>query len=71
MTQSSKNTNSNLANLLEIVLHIGLLVIVPVIFLEVTTGFDKYLLPDFINYVYSYWLLYLIVVPLIYSRIGK
>jgi hypothetical protein len=57
--------------IIEIVIHLFLIIIIPVIFLEVTTGFNKYDLPDYINYVYGYWLIYLIVTPLFYNVFKK
>jgi len=57
--------------IIEIVVHLVFIFAIPAIFLEVTTEFDKYALPDFIIYVYGYWLTYLILTPIFYSRFKK
>ena len=56
---------------MELMLHIVILIVVPVVYLELETGFDKYELPKHINYVYGYWLAYLIVMPIVYGIISK
>jgi len=74
MTKQSASKTSiqkKLLNLLELIIHFVLIVIVPVAFLQFTTGFNKYKLPDFIIYVYLYWLLFLIIVPIFYHLINK
>jgi len=74
MTKQSASKTSiqkKLLNLLELIIHFVLIVIVPVVFLQFTTGFNKYKLPDFIIYVYLYWLLFLIIVPIFYHLINK
>ncbi len=68
----TKNTKKNLfviIKLLEVLFHVFLLVGVPVIYLYITTGFNKYSLPDYSIHVYVYWLIYLIVIPVFYSLI--
>jgi len=55
----------------EVILHLFLLVVVPVVYLYITTGFNKYRLPEHINYVYGYWLVYIILLPIIYSFISR
>ena len=55
----------------EIIIHLILIIIIPVIYLEVTTGFNKYTLPDFIIYVYGYWMIYIIITPILYGVFKK
>ena len=62
-----KDETSKSKQIIEILIHINLIVLVPVAFLEYTTGFNKYQLPDFVVYVYLYWLAYLIIIPIFYS----
>lgn len=69
--KSQSNKNSVLISIIEIMIHVVLLIVVPVLFLYKTTDFNKYLLPDYVNYVYLYWLGYLIVIPTLYSMIKK
>ncbi|PCJ46593.1 MAG: hypothetical protein COA74_13335 [Gammaproteobacteria bacterium] len=69
--QKEKTKKQKLLKLAEIAFHLVLIILIPVIYLEITTGFDKYVLPDFITYVYMYWMLYLIIVPILYSLFKK
>ena len=55
----------------EIAIHLILIIVIPAIYLEVTTEFDKYTLPDFINYVYGYWMIYIILTPIFYGVFKK
>ena len=62
-----KDEKSLSRQIIEILVHIMLIVFVPIAFLEYATGFDKYQLPEFVVYVYFYWLAYLIIMPIFYS----
>ena len=52
---------------LEICLHLVLIVVIPFVFLELRTGFDKYLLPETMPIVYIYWLIYISVTVTFYG----
>lgn len=71
-TPPKEKTNRDKAyKLVEIIIHLILVIIVPVIYLEVTTGFNKYELPNVINYVYGYWLIYIILTQIFYGVFKK
>ena len=72
MTKVTKKQPVSLWQILELVVHLFLIVGVPVIYLEITTGFNKYRMPTYMNTVYIYWLLYIAIVPLFYKLLkGK
>lgn len=62
-----KDEKSLSRQIIEILVHIMLIVFVPIAFLQYATGFDKYQLPEFVVYVYFYWLGYLIIMPIFYA----
>lgn len=71
-TPSKEKTNRDKTSpFIEIVAHLILIIIIPAIYLDVTTGFDKYALPEFINYVYGYWMIYIILTPILYGVFKK
>ena len=70
----SKNKNRKslkILNYFEAFFHIVLIVAVPYFYLDITTDFNKYKLPDQIIFVYLYWFAYLIIIPSIYHILNK
>ena len=57
--------------IIELSIHMFLVVIVPVAYLEIVTGFNKYRLPEQMPYVNVYWLIYIAVIAIIYGRRQK
>ncbi|MEL0035246.1 MAG: hypothetical protein VW882_02430 [Gammaproteobacteria bacterium] len=52
---------------LELLVHLFLIVGVPVIYLDITTGYNKYRLPEQMPVVYVYWLVYIVIIAIIYG----
>ena len=51
----------------EVAFHMFLVVAVPLIYLELATGFNKYRLPEHMTYVYVYWGIYIFLTVLFYG----
>ena len=61
----------HLGTIVEVTIHIFLVVGIPLIYLQIKTGFNEYRLPEQMPYVYVYWLVYLAVTGTIYGRRQK
>ncbi len=64
-------TSRLVRKVIELVIHLFLVVGVPVVYLQLTTGFDEYRLPEKMPIVYVYWLAYIALIAVIYGRIQK
>ena len=60
--------NKLLVKIIELIIHLLLVVAVPVIYLQITTDFNEYRLPEQMPVVYVYWLLYMAIIAVIYGR---